>query len=528
MTPPHFAIKLYRFLSQSDSTLALASWANSFTVRALPSYFKDPELRATSERILKSGPTQPSVAPLLASNAGSKRISPQSCVAILVIADTLAMALGANVAQSIAEFINGGDTPMYGFGAEAVFFGIFSNFLWGHLLGVYRTDAILDRQRAFRRLPLITFATFAFMVVVVVATKSAEKYSRLWFFTWAAVAILLKFEIRALFFKFVERALERGACVSRALSVGMFAAPIPSGEIEFESAKRVRVLHSFELASLADLSAVAEMVAQLEIDHVYISAPWAEIPAILSRLDILRHLSTRVFVVPANRSLDQSIRKVSQFGGLPAFCAIEESIHGWGLWMKRMEDVILAGLGLLALSPLFALVGLAIRSESRGPVFFKQIRTGFNGRPFELWKFRSMYTEMTDHHAEKQTSRNDPRVTRVGRILRRYSIDELPQLINVVQGSMSLIGPRPHALATKAEGKNLEELVDYYAVRHRVKPGMTGWAQVHGLRGELDSVLKLQKRVDYDIEYIENWTIWLDISILWKTVCLVFRDKSAY
>lgn len=139
-----------------------------------------------------------------------------------------------------------------------------------------------------------------------------------------------------------------------------------------------------------------------------------------------------------------------------------------------------------------------------------------------------MYADMTDHHAETQTSRDDPRVTCIGRVIRRLSIDELPQLINVFQGSMSIVGPRPHALATKAEGRNLEELVDYYAVRHRVKPGMTGWAQVHGLRGELDSVEKLQKRVDYDIEYIDLWTIWLDIKIILKTVALVFRDTSAY
>lgn len=127
-----------------------------------------------------------------------------------------------------------------------------------------------------------------------------------------------------------------------------------------------------------------------------------------------------------------------------------------------------------------------------------------------------------------ETSRHDPRVTNVGRIIRRTSIDELPQLINVIQGTMSLIGPRPHALATKAEGRELNELVDYYAVRHRVKPGLTGWAQIHGLRGELDSIEKLQKRVDYDIEYIDRWSIWLDIMIIFKTILLLFHDSSAY
>ena len=139
-----------------------------------------------------------------------------------------------------------------------------------------------------------------------------------------------------------------------------------------------------------------------------------------------------------------------------------------------------------------------------------------------------MFVEDADHHAEVQTSRSDPRVTRVGRFIRRTSLDELPQIFNVLMGTMSIVGPRPHALHTRAEGRNLEELVDYYAVRHRVRPGMTGLAQVNGLRGELDSTEKLQKRVDFDIKYIDNWTIWLDIKIIFKTMMLVFGDSTAY
>ncbi len=456
------------------------------------------------------------------------RICLQNCVVGLVALDLLLYACSGVLAVLLQREFRSSDAYIEDWQAQAVGFAVFSHLLWARLLGVYRTSSILDSRRAFRRLPLAIFFTFAFMVVVAVATKTAETYSRLWFFSWVVLSFPLILLIRRMVFAATERALEQGAFVNRALSVGVFCDPISPREIERHSERHVRVIDSMKFANIGDVASLADVVAQSEIDQIYLAAPWVDIPLILAKLDLLSHLSTRVYVLPSTRSLGAMIRKVTEFAGRPSFCAIEESIHGWNLWLKRAEDVVLAGAGLLLLSPLFLIVAALILIESPGPVFFRQIRTGFNGRPFELWKFRSMYTHMTDHHAETQTSRNDPRVTRVGRVIRRLSIDELPQLINVLQGVMSLIGPRPHALATKAEGRNLEELVDYYAVRHRVKPGMTGWAQVHGLRGELDSVEKLQKRVDYDIEYIDRWSLWFDAKIIFKTVALVFNDKTAY
>jgi len=457
-----------------------------------------------------------------------KRISLHSCVVALTTGDLLVLAVAGAVAVIVQHQFRLTNFRFEDWQLQAICFAVFSHFFWTRLWDVYHPSRILDRGRALRRLPLALFATFALLLVIAVATKSAETYSRLWFFSWAVLSLSVIFLIRCAFFTWIDRALEQGACVHRALSIGVFCDPISSREIERQSRREVRVIESLKFSNIADFFSLAEVVADGEIDQIYLAAPWEDIPLILAKLELLSHLSTRVYVLPSNRSIDKLVRSVSDFGGRLSFCAIEESIHGWSLWLKRVEDFIISAIGLLALAPLFVLVALMIRLESPGPVFFRQTRTGFNGRPFQLWKFRSMYAEMTDYHAETQTSRDDPRVTCVGRVIRRLSIDELPQLINVFQGSMSIVGPRPHALATKAEGRNLEELVDYYAVRHRVKPGMTGWAQVHGLRGELDSVEKLQKRVDYDIEYIDLWTIWLDIKIILKTVALVFRDKSAY
>lgn len=366
------------------------------------------------------------------------------------------------------------------------------------------------------------------MLVIAVATKTSGNYSRLWFFSWLLLSVALVLLGRFAVLEHVRRVMEKGAYVYKALSIGVFCDPVWPREIQRQTNNEVRVAESLRLQAIDELALLSERIARDEIDRVYIAAPWVDIPIVLRKLHLLRHLSTRVFVLPGDRNVRLKVAGISFLEDRPLFCAIEEPIHGWALWLKRMEDIVLAGSALLVLSPLLALVALAIRLDSPGPVFFRQDRAGFNGRIFKLWKFRSMFEDATDLHAEVQTSRGDPRVTRVGQFMRRTSIDELPQLFNVLQGTMSIVGPRPHALSTRTEGRNLAELVDYYAVRHRVRPGMTGWAQIHGLRGELDSIEKLQNRVDYDIEYIDRWTMWLDIEIIFKTLLIVFRDSRAY
>lgn len=191
---------------------------------------------------------------------------------------------------------------------------------------------------------------------------------------------------------------------------------------------------------------------------------------------------------------------------------------------KRALDVVLAGIGLWLLAPLFVAVAVAVRLDSRGPVLFRQTRNGFNGRPFEIYKFRTMNV-MENGAVVVQAQRNDRRVTRVGRWLRRTSIDELPQLLNVLRGEMSLVGPRPHAMA---HDDQYMQLIGTYAYRHHVKPGITGWAQVHGFRGETPTVDAMERRVELDRWYIENWSFWLDISILCRTVFEVMRTRNAY
>lgn len=196
--------------------------------------------------------------------------------------------------------------------------------------------------------------------------------------------------------------------------------------------------------------------------------------------------------------------------------------------LKGLQDRLLALIGVVVLSPLLLLTAIAIKLESKGPVFFKQKRFGFNNLEIEVLKFRSMYVDRQDESGAQRTTKGDPRVTRVGRIIRRTSIDELPQLFNVLRGEMSLVGPRPHATAMRVGDAYYHDAVRGYAARHRVKPGITGLAQVRGLRGEIDTIERAKKRVEYDIYYIENWSPLLDLRIICETLVRLVWDRHAY
>jgi exopolysaccharide biosynthesis polyprenyl glycosylphosphotransferase len=215
-------------------------------------------------------------------------------------------------------------------------------------------------------------------------------------------------------------------------------------------------------------------------------------------------------------------------GDLPLVTLFERPISGLDQVIKRLEDLVLASFLLVLFFPLFVLVALAIKIDSPGGVFFRQPREGFNQNVFAIWKFRTMRTSALQFDDVRQATRNDTRVTRVGRLLRMTSIDELPQLLNVLSGEMSLVGPRPHASSTKVGGTRFAEVAANYAARHRVKPGMTGWAQVNGWRGETDTEQKLVKRIEFDLFYIENWSIAFDLYILVRTIAAVAAARAAY
>lgn len=282
------------------------------------------------------------------------------------------------------------------------------------------------------------------------------------------------------------------------------------------------------LPMLGDTKALIKLIQNGEVDQVLVALPWSAVKRTEEVLNILRSYSIAVLLVPEMVGMRHASNRISEVGGVPMFNISDFPLKGWSPVLKRLEDVVISSLMLLLLSPLLLLIALLIKLDSPGPVLFKQKRYGYNNILINVYKFRTMYHAARDMDASQQTVKNDSRVTSVGRFLRRSSLDELPQLFNVLKGHMSLVGPRPHATATKAAGVLFEDAVQNYAARHRVKPGITGWAQVNGFRGETDTLEKLEKRVEYDLEYIENWSILFDLYILLKTIPSIVFAKEAY
>jgi Undecaprenyl-phosphate glucose phosphotransferase len=278
--------------------------------------------------------------------------------------------------------------------------------------------------------------------------------------------------------------------------------------------------------SLRSLRAACALIQAGEADLVIITLPEAASRRIAAIMHRMSGLAVDIWLAPDTARFYRPDARVSSIGGLPFLHLCDKPMSGLSAACKRAEDLVV-GVPLLCLAaPLMLLVALAIRLDSPGPVLFVQPRLGFNNRVIRVRKFRTMHGMATDERGCRQAVRGDPRVTRVGRWLRRTSLDELPQLLNVAGGSMSLVGPRPHALGTAAGGLPFEAAATDYGSRHRVKPGITGWAQVRGWRGETDTVDKLRRRVEHDLHYIAHWSLWFDLRILALTFTAVLRGGA--
>ncbi len=273
-----------------------------------------------------------------------------------------------------------------------------------------------------------------------------------------------------------------------------------------------------------DLALAAASARVLDPDDIYILVPWSDTAAIEACVDTFEKIPSSIHLGP-QRILDRfSNMSVSRVGKIHSFNIVRRPLSNIDVMVKRTFDLAIGIPALVGLLPLFLLVAVAIKLDSKGPVFFLQRRYGFNQATFRIVKFRSM-SVAEDDRAVRQAVRGDPRVTRVGRILRRFNIDELPQLLNVIRGEMSLVGPRPHALA---HNQYYARSIADYARRHNVKPGITGWAQIHGLRGEVRSESMMRERLEHDLYYIDNWTLGLDLRILPMTLLSQKSFANAY
>ena len=410
-------------------------------------------------------------------------------------------------------------------------------------LQLYQVQALRSPGRNGLRLIVGLASVFAAALAAVFFLKLEGTFSRVWLLGWflsSCGGLLLS---RGIFYAVTRRLTRTGQLERRTVIVG--GGPAGEEVLRMLGAQRdtdLRILGVFDdrtddrspdvvggFPKLGRVDDLVEFARHTRLDLVIFTLPISAEQRLLQMLRKLWVLPIDIRLSAHSNKLRFRPRSYSYIGTVPVLDVFDKPIADWDVVLKSAFDRIVGGLALIALSPVLLLTALAVKLDSRGPVFFKQKRYGFNNELIEIYKFRSMYVDTLDATASKLVTKGDPRVTRVGRFIRKTSLDELPQLFNVVfKGNLSLVGPRPHAVHAKAENRDYDEVVDGYFARHRVRPGITGWAQIHGWRGETDTEEKIQRRVEYDLYYIENWSLLLDIYILALTPFALLKTENAY
>ena len=315
--------------------------------------------------------------------------------------------------------------------------------------------------------------------------------------------------------------------MGRALARQLGSDPIAQTRVTafFDDRERPRLGGDLEAPIHGGLDSAADFVRANRVDQIYIALPMASQPRILKLLDELRDTTASIFFLPDIFLYDLIQARVDTVGGLPVVAVCETPFHGTTGAIKRLSDVCIATAAILVTLPVMLATAFAVRMTSPGPILFRQRRYGLDGQEILVWKFRTMKVQ-EDGGVVKQATKDDDRITPLGRFLRRTSLDELPQFFNVLQGRMSVVGPRPHAVA---HNEMYRKLIKGYMIRHKVKPGITGWAQVNGARGETDTIEKMRTRIEFDLEYLRNWSVRMDLMIIWRTVLQAVRgDENAY
>ena len=295
------------------------------------------------------------------------------------------------------------------------------------------------------------------------------------------------------------------------------------GFFDFRSAERVaKVINPEQF--VGHCKDIAQFARLHGVSAIYIALPLSNVPRIGEMVRELRDTTASIYFMPDVLAFDLIQARLVEINGMPALSVCDTPFHGMDAVLKRATDLVCASLALVLAAPLMLLIAIGVKLSSHGPVLFRQRRYGLNGEEIIVYKFRSM-TVCEDGAVVTQATADDHRVTPIGRILRRASLDELPQLFNVLQGKMSMVGPRPHAIA---HNELYRKLISGYMIRHKVRPGITGLAQVNGLRGETKTLEKMRERVRYDLDYLSHWSPWLDLRILIRTLGVLLRDRSAY
>ena len=401
--------------------------------------------------------------------------------------------------------------------------------------GYYDYEQLVSKTRSLRAIlscwSLVVLSLLAFGF----ALKISDSFSRVWLFAWSATVIgtiCISRIVSSTCLRVMSR--DGGAFARRVAVVGANELGVKFAEQTGQLDNGISIVGVFDAGlgktaddcsdqSKGDLNALAIAARNGEIDDIIIAVPRCSTDDMGKLVRRLSTLPVSIAISANVHWLDHMGGEISNVGGASVLSLYRRPLEGWGGVWKTIEDYTLGVIFLLAALPILLAIMVAIKLEGRGPLFFVQQRHGFNNAVFRIYKFRTM-TVAEDGDVVTQAQENDPRITRVGRFLRRYSLDELPQLLNVIKGDMSLVGPRPHAMA---HNHQYAELIENYSGRHKVKPGITGWAQVNGYRGETSENEQMADRVRHDLAYVDNWSLWFDFKILLMTVRAVVFPKNA-
>jgi len=408
---------------------------------------------------------------------------------------------------------------------------------------LYDVATLRTHVQQLSRLGALWLAIFLVAFAIAFFAKFEGMYSRVWAASFFGMGVFMLYGVRLIVAVLVRHWTREGRLVRRTVIVGGGGpgeSLIHALEAQRDSDLDIRGVFDdrgddrsparvADVPKLGTVDDLVEFARRTRIDLLLVSLPITAEERVLQMVRKLWVLPLDIRLAAHTSKLRFRPRAYSYIGNVPVLDVLDKPIADWNFALKWLFDRFVGGLMLLAALPVMAVVALLIKLDSRGPALFKQRRYGFNNEMIEVYKFRSMYVDQSDATAAKLVTKDDPRVTGIGRFLRKSSLDELPQLINVaIRGNLSLVGPRPHAMHAKAANQLYDEVVDGYFARHRVKPGITGWAQINGWRGETDTNEKIQRRVEHDLYYIENWSVLFDLYILARTPFALVKSENAY
>jgi putative colanic acid biosynthesis UDP-glucose lipid carrier transferase len=421
----------------------------------------------------------------------------------------------------------------------AVISGTILFYLFSRVTNLYQSVRLTPFTQFINLVLLTWLGTVLCLLVLGYIFKITHEYSRIVLGVWLIATPMLQLLWRAGYKSLLRVARLRGYDTRSAVIVGTDSSAIGLCKTitempwlgykivgfidkDFEINDKTKFIEGIPV--LGDFDSLIKLSENNEIDVVYIALPLSEEVAIANVMQKLSDTTVSVFLVPGINLFQLMHSQWVMIGSIPAISVVENTQFGIGSWLKRLEDIIVSLIAIILFSLPMMIIAILVKLSSPGPVFYKQARYGLMGEKIIVWKFRSM--KVVEDDAEfKQATRDDERITPVGRFIRKTSLDELPQFFNVLHGDMSVVGPRPHAVAHNEEFRGT---IWGYMMRHMVKPGITGWAQIHGLRGETETKDKMELRIKYDLEYINTWSLWLDFRIIFITPVILFKGENAY